>query len=73
MPNRNWNKHYVVCPYYHAEDELLLVCDDWTGKFNAAMKFRNEADMQQHIDIYCKEHFRKCEVCRMIDGAYDFE
>ena len=64
------------CPFYRFDDpqKLRIVCEGIAEGSTLAWLFRRKKDLDTQFQVFCCEHYKKCEVYRMLMQAkYDEE
>ena len=72
MPSGSYKgKADVLCPFYKFDDwnKHRIVCEGIVDQATLASTFRIRQDYQEQLDIFCCEHYKKCEIYRMIMEA----
>ena len=77
MPSGSFTAQaYVQCPFFKFDEEKRkrIVCEGFVDGSTLAIRFSRNADYKAQLGVFCCEHFKKCEVYRMIMKAkYDEE
>ncbi len=64
----------VQCPFYRYDNGSdRVVCEGVAEGSSLALVFERKADMIRQKEVFCCEHFRKCEVYAMLMKKYDME
>lgn len=69
MPSGSWKgKHDAKCPFYKFDDEKKrrIICEGIVDESTLALTYRQRIDYDTQLGVFCCEHFKKCEVYRMI-------
>lgn len=72
MPSGSYKgKADVLCPFYKFDDwnKHRIVCEGILDQATLASTFRFRHDYQEQLEIFCCEHYKKCEIYRMIMAA----
>lgn len=72
MPSGSWKaKHDVECPFYKADDgnQKRILCEGIIDGSTLALTYRLRADYDTQLGVFCCEHYKKCEVYRMLMEA----
>lgn len=72
MPS-GYNKVYALCPFYKSDNgkEKRITCEGITERSNLELVFRTRDDFEQQMQIFCSEHYKNCEVYRMLMNKYE--
>lgn len=77
MPSGSYKgKADAQCPFYKFDDgqKRRIVCEGIVDKSTLALTYRHRCDYDTQLNVFCCEHYKKCEVYRMImDAKYDDE
>jgi hypothetical protein len=77
MPNGSWKaKQDAKCPFYKSNDDKQrrILCEGIIDQSTVALTYCLRADYDTQLGVFCCEHFKKCEVYRMImEAKYDEE
>ena len=69
-------KVYAKCPFYKFDDfkRRRISCEGIVDDSTLALTFQRKKDYDTQLDVFCCEHYKNCEVYRMIMAAkYDEE
>ena len=73
-PSGSYNQVYAKCPFYQYDDgKHNIICEGITDGSTLILKFRKKKDYDIQIDVFCCEHYKKCEVYRMLMEKYEDE
>lgn len=64
------------CPFYKSDDHLKrqIICEGIVDRSTLALTYRQREDYDTQLSVFCCEHYKKCEIYRMIMAAkYDEE
>lgn len=74
MPSGSFMQVFVRCPFYQFDDgKRRITCEGIIDESNLMLYFRNKADYETQIAVFCCEHYECCEVHRMLMGKYQEE
>lgn len=74
MPSGSYKQAYVQCPYYRYDDgHQRITCFGVMDDSSLALIFRNKADYETQINVFCCQHYKKCEVYTMLNEIYKEE
>lgn len=62
----------VGCPFYIYDDsKARICCEGIVEGCELILRFRRKEGMEQQKKIFCCEHYKKCEVFRMLMAKYE--
>ena len=64
------------CPFFkfHEEKKKRIVCEGFVDNSCLALIYGRNRDCYTQLSVFCCEHYKKCEVYRMLMAAkYDEE
>ena len=76
MPSGSYKgKADAQCPFYKFDDgqKRRIVCEGIVDKSTLALTYRHRCDYDTQLSVFCCEHYKKCEVYRMLMEKYDEE
>jgi hypothetical protein len=77
MPSGSYKgKADALCPFYKSDDEQKkrIICEGIVDKSTLALTFRRRNDYDTQLGVFCCEHYKKCEIYRMLmENKYDEE
>lgn len=58
----------VQCPFFRFDDlkRKRIVCEGIIDKSNLALIYCRRKDYDTQLSVFCCEHFKKCEIYRML-------
>lgn len=73
MASGSWRQADIVCPFYKSDDgKAKIICEGPIDKSRLSITFGTRRDYDAQIDIFCCQHYDKCEIYRMVYQAkYD--
>ena len=61
----------VRCPFYRSDDgRMRITCEGIVDGSSLALTYVRRKDFQIQMDVFCCEHYKKCEVFRMLMEKY---
>lgn len=62
----------VQCPFYRYDeaDRHRIVCEGIVDRSTLMLNYTYKKDYRLQLETFCCEHFRKCEVYRMLMEKY---
>ena len=77
MPSGSYKgKADAQCPFYKFDDDRKrrIICEGLVDNSTLALTYRQREDYSTQLGVFCCEHFKKCEVYRMLmEAKYDEE
>ena len=74
MPSGSYKQADVQCPFYKYDDgKRRIFCEGLVGQredSSLAVIYHNSRDYEIQITTFCCQHYRKCEVYRMLQSKY---
>lgn len=64
------------CPFYRFDDfqRRRISCEGIVDKSTLALYFQRKRDYEKQLSVFCCEHYKKCEIYRMLmEAKYDME
>lgn len=59
----------VKCPFFKNYHPHGIKCEGIMDGTSISMTFRDRSDHDLHMDVFCQEHFKNCEIYRMVNDA----
>lgn len=70
MANGSYKQVDVKCPFYRNDDaKWKLSCEGVTEGSTLTWSFPRKEKLNKQMDIFCCEHYKNCEVYRMLMEA----
>ena len=74
MPSGSYKQIEVKCPFYKFDDgKRRITCEGIIMNSSLALIYHNKADYETQINVFCCEHYTKCEIYRLLMEKYDEE
>lgn len=75
MPSGSYKQAYVKCPFFKYDDgKQRITCEGIIEGSSLAQIFHTKSDYETQIDVFCCNHYQKCEIHRMLmENKYDEE
>lgn len=74
MPSGSYKQAYVQCPFYKNDDgKKRINCEGLIEDSILALIYHRREDYETQINVFCCEHYKKCEVYRLLMEKYDEE
>lgn len=74
MPSGSYKQADVRCPFYKFDDgKRRITCEGIIADSSLALIYHNKQDYEKQIDVFCCQHYDKCEVYRLLMEKYDEE
>ena len=72
MPSGSYWQAYVKCPFYKYDDgKRRITCGGIFEGSSLALICHGKADYERQISVFCCEHYKKCEIFRILNSLYD--
>lgn len=72
MSSGSYRQVDVRCPFYKYDDgRRRIACEGLVDGSTLALIYRQKADYETQIKVFCCEHYRKCEVYRLLMAKYE--
>lgn len=70
MPSGSFKQADVLCPFYKYDDgKQRITCEGLVDDSSLALIYHRKNDYEMQIDVFCCEHYKCCEVYRMLMEA----
>lgn len=67
MASGSFNQIYVQCPFYKRDDGMRrVICEGIIDNSSISISYMSKGDFKKQLEVFCCEHFKKCEVYNMI-------
>ena len=74
MPSGSFKQVDVQCPFYKYDDgRRRITCEGLIDKSSIALIYLTRGDYDTQLTAFCCEHYKKCEVYRMLMQKYNEE
>ena len=71
MAGGSFQQVYVRCPFYRFDDgKSRITCEGILDGSNLALIYRSRQDFRIQMDVFCCQHYKKCEVYAMLMDKY---
>lgn len=71
MQQSRWARANVKCPFWRGDGMETVSCEGPFCGVGITMKFRSDRKRKHHMEVFCAEHYEKCEIYRMVmDSKY---
>lgn len=68
------NQTNVGCPFYSSDDgQQRITCCGLVPDSTIALWYRKREDFEIQLKTFCCEHYKKCEIYRMLMEMWDDE
>lgn len=73
MASGSYKQIYVQCPFYQYDDAVKkrIVCEGIMDNCNIGMTFKYKKDYTLQLEVFCCQHYKKCEVYGLIVKKYE--
>lgn len=74
MPSGSFKQIDVQCPFYKYDDgRRRITCEGLIDKSSIALIYLTRGDYDTQLLVFCCEHYKKCEIYRMLMEKYEEE
>lgn len=65
----------VQCPFYRFDDKKRsITCEGILDRSHITLSYQNGRDQRKQLEVFCCEHYKKCEIYRMLmKEKYDMD
>lgn len=72
MPRGRFHEKYVQCPFYRSDNgKSRINCEGVTDGSRLSQSFREQADYETQMTVFCCEHYRNCELYTLLMAKYE--
>lgn len=73
MPGKHGTREaYIKCPFYRQYTMDTVRCEGIMDGTTVGISFADRKDCYRHMLVFCQEHFKNCEIYRMVmDARYE--
>lgn len=64
------------CPFFMSDvaEQKRIICEGIVYRSTLALYFQRKRDYEKQLSVFCCEHYKKCEIYRMLmEAKYDME
>lgn len=76
MTGSSWKgRSDAQCPFFCSDQgkQKRIICEGIVDKSTLALTFQRKRDYDTQLSVFCCEHYKKCEVYRLLMDKYDEE
>lgn len=74
MPSGSYKQVYVQCPFYKEDDgKFSIICEGFGDARYLKQMFHNKTQYETQISVFCCEHYKRCEIYRLLMEKYEEE
>lgn len=74
MASGSYRQVHVRCPFYRSDDgRRRIICEGITDGCSLSVTYQRKADYEMQMKTFCCEHYKKCEIYRILKEKYDEE
>ena len=74
MPSGSFKQIDVQCPFYKYDDgRRHITCEGLVDKSSIVLTYLTRNDYDTQLLVFCCEHYKKCEIYRMLMQKYEEE
>ncbi len=67
MGSGSYRQADVDCPFFRFDDgRFRITCEGIVDDSSTALIFHRKADYETQMRVFCCEHYKKCEIYRML-------
>ena len=71
MPSGSYRQVDVQCPFYKYDDgKRRITCEGIIEDSSLALIYHNKSDYEIQFNVFCCEHYKKCELYRLLMDKY---
>ena len=72
MSSGSYRQVYVKCPFYKKDDgKRSITCEGLVDRSSILLQYILKKDFEMQMDVFCCQHFEKCEVYRVLMEKYE--
>lgn len=72
MSSGSYKQVDVGCPFYKSDDgKTRITCEGIVDNSSLALIYRAKKDFETQMRVFCCDHYRKCEVHRLLMEKYE--
>lgn len=74
MTGSSWKgRSDAQCPFFRSDvwKQKRINCEGIVDRSTLALTFNRKKDYEKQLGIFCCEHYKKCEVYRMLMEKYE--
>lgn len=60
---------HVTCPFYRDYTVKTIDCEGFMAGTGVTVRFDRREDCLRHMEVFCYEHNKNCEIYRMVMDA----
>lgn len=61
----------VKCPFFLSSGKRKVSCEGITDDCTISLNFFTRDKKRLHCGIFCNEHYKNCEIYRMLEEKYE--
>ena len=71
MPSGSFKQVDVQCPFYKYDDgRRRITCEGLIDKSSIVLSYLTRNDYDTQLLVFCCEHYKKCEIYRLLMEKY---
>lgn len=73
MSSGSYKQQEVKCPFYQYDDgRKTIVCEGFADGCVIDLRWKTHVERYRHMDVFCCQHFKNCEIYRAVyEAKYD--
>ena len=68
-PRNGYRQVYVECPFFRDYQDRIVRCEGIMDGTGLVLTFRDREDHRRHMQVFCEDHYKNCEIYRMVMAA----
>lgn len=73
-PSGSFKQADVQCPFYkHDDGWRRITCEGLVDKSSISLGYMKKSDYDNQFEVFCCQHYKKCEIYRMLMEKYEEE
>ena len=65
-----WNDSDAKCPFFHEHTAITIACESPIPGSTVRMTFRGKTVKKTQYDVFCCNHYKNCELFRLVMEKY---
>lgn len=72
MSGGSWMRSEVQCPFFKFDDgRRRITCEGIFINSSLALIYHSRKDFETQMQVFCCEHYKNCEIYRMLMDKYE--
>lgn len=73
MPSGSYRQIEIQCPFYKQDKIRRITCEGLVDRSTISLGYLDIKDYNTQLSVFCCEHYKKCEIYRVLMEKYDLE